>query len=364
MPAPKRPVPEIKKKGPPGQDLKLALSRKRGALFGLAVGDALGTTHEFRKLLAPPFPTLAAGPHTEMTGAGPFNLKPGQVTDDTHMACCIGEVLRSLRRYDPLEAAKGYARWRKVTFDIGNQTAEAIDAFTVGNFFTPLPVGRSHWLKSARKSAGNGSLMRTAPLGVFFASNRDARVRASLEDSALTHYDPRCQLSCVALNGSIAAPIGSAKPPRPAEIARAALVDVSLAAAHLAKAQSEDVLYIQDAVEALQEDLEFAAAADPELYGPELHLFNTAGYVRVAFRLAYWELFHAPSFEAALIDVVNRGGDSDTNAAIAGALLGAVHGEAGIPERWRTPVLEVFSITRAGPFWDLYHPRLLLDGLA
>jgi ADP-ribosyl-[dinitrogen reductase] hydrolase len=72
-----------------------------------------------------------------------------------------------------------------------------------------------------------------------------------------------------------------------------------------------------------------------------------AGFVRVSFRLAWWELFHAPSFEAALIDVVNRGGDTDTNAAIAGALLGAVHGSEAVPARWRAAVLSAFPLAGA-----------------
>ena len=360
MPAPNRPQPQMKKRGPAGLDPKVAASRRRGALLGLAVGDALGTTNEFRKLQAPPFPTLATGLHTEMRGAGPFNLKPGQVTDDTQMACCIGAVLKSLHRYDVVEAAKQYVAWKPHAFDVGNQTAEAIDACAAGNLFSPESAGRGVWQRSGQKAAGNGSLMRTAPIGVFFANDKAARVQASLEDSAITHFDPRCQLACVALNGSIAQAITSVQPATPAALVTAADLDLSLAASMLGKSAPDYVIQIKDAIACLREDLEFAQEDDPELYGPDLHLHAQAGFVRVAFRLAYWELFHAPSFEAALIDVVNRGGDSDTNAAIAGALLGATCGEEKIPEPWRTAVLEALSTGRAGPLWDVYHPRLLL----
>ena len=75
-------------------------------------------------------------------------------------------------------------------------------------------------------------------------------------------------------------------------------------------------------------------ADDPQLYGPEVHLQDQEGFVRVAFRLAFWELLHAPSFAAGVIDAANRGGDADTNAAIAGALLGAHHGRVAIPDAW------------------------------
>ena len=358
MPLPNRPTPPIKKKGPPGLDPKVLSSRSRGALLGLAVGDALGTTNEFRKLSAPPFPTLIDGPHTDMRGAGPFSLKPGQVTDDTQMACCIGAILKSLHRYDVVEVAKAYAAWRPLAFDVGNQTAEAIAAFASG--VAPDAAGRGVWLKSGKQAAGNGSLMRTAPIGVFFAKDKAARVQASLDDSAITHFDPRCQLACVALNGSIAAALTSMKPPTPDELVSAASLDLALAGSLLGRSAPDYVVQVKDATGWLRDDLALAKTDDPRLYGPEMHLLNQAGFVRVAFRLAYWELFHAKSFEAALLDVVNRGGDADTNGAITGALLGATYGEEQIPERWRTPVLEALSTGRGGPFWDVYHPRHLL----
>ena len=96
-----------------------------------------------------------------------------------------------------------------------------------------------------------------------------------------------------------------------------------------------------------------------DLREQEVHLIGTQGYVRVALRLAFWELYRAPSFEAALIDVVNRGGDADTNAAVTGALLGAYWGEEAIPERWRSAVLSALE-GQEGPFAERYHPRRLL----
>ena len=361
MPAPKRPLPEVKKKGPPVLDPKVAASRSRGALLGLAVGDALGTTNEFRKLPAPPFPKLADGPHTEMRGGGPFAVKPGQVTDDTQMACCIAAILRSLHRYDMVEVAKRYAAWRPHAFDVGAQTAQAIEAFASG--LSPESAGRDVWLKNGKQAAGNGSLMRTAPIAVYFAKDQTARITASLEDSAITHYDPRCRLACVVLNASIAAAITSVKPPKPDDLVNSAGMDLSLAGAMLGRSAGDWIIHVKDATEWIREDLAFAKADDPMLYGPDLHMLRQEGFVRVAFRLAYWELFHAPSFEAALLDVVNRGGDADTNAAIAGALLGAFFSEEQIPARWKDPVLEALSTSR-GPLAEVYHPRALLSLLS
>jgi ADP-ribosylglycohydrolase len=114
------------------------------------------------------------------------------------------------------------------------------------------------------------------------------------------------------------------------------------------------------AVAAVHEDLNLALEDDPGLYAGEVHLHEAEGFVRVALRLAFWELYRAPSFEAALVDVVNRGGDADTNAAVTGALLGAYWGEEAIPARWRRTVLSALE-GETGPFADTYHPRRLLE---
>ncbi len=127
---------------------------------------------------------------------------------------------------------------------------------------------------------------------------------------------------------------------------------------HLAEIDLEGC--VEDALSALFGDLDAAESPDPNLYTPDLHLLDHQGFVRVAFRLAFWHLSHAPSFEAALIDTANRGGDADTNAAIVGALLGAAHGETAIPERWKTSVLHALQDQPSSPFAGRYHPRQLL----
>jgi ADP-ribosylglycohydrolase len=189
-----------------------------------------------------------------MTGGGPFQVRPGQVTDDTQMACCLAASLRANGRFDLDDVARRYVEWSKHAFDVGAQTRQALAKVAAG--LSPRRSGLEVWLRAGRHPAGNGSLMRTVPIGIFFAGDPDARV---------------------------------------------------------------------------------------------------------ALRLAFWELLHAPSFEAGLIDVVNRGSDADTNGAIASALLGAFHGERAIPRRWRVPVLEALEDDPPGPLRDLYHPRRLLD---
>lgn len=177
--------------------------RKAGALLGLAVGDALGTTLEFSSpKRGLNFYKRLKGPHTGITGGGPFNLRPGQVTDDTHMACCLAASLMEMKRYDMADALLGYMDWAAVAFDIGGQTRASLRLPEEGDSVDS--VSERVWIESGCQAAGNGSLMRTAPIGVFFANNEDERRYASINDSSITHYDPRCQMACAVFNDRIA----------------------------------------------------------------------------------------------------------------------------------------------------------------
>jgi ADP-ribosylglycohydrolase len=300
----------------------------RGALLGLAVGDALGTTLEFSRPDVASFPTLLAGPHTDIVGAGPFHLEAGQVTDDTHMACALAASLKACDGFNAGDVAARYVAWKPHTFDIGHTTSSAIAKLARGE----LDAGRQVWEAGGRRGAANGSLMRTAPIGVFFAGDPGPRRAASLADSALTHFDPRCRLACAAFNAALDGD-------DPEE-------ELRLASRELGEPADE-----------LLEDLALARRDDPELH-PLMH--TAPGFVRVAFRLAFWELWHAPSFVAGVIDAVNRGGDADTNGAIVGALLGSRHGAAAIPEAWQRRVLAALQAGPPGPLRDDYHPKVLL----
>ena len=254
-------------------------------------------------------------------------------------ANCFTLSLRQLSGFDVIDVAARYLAWQRHAFDIGGQTSSALDAIERGT--SPREAGRDVWEAGGRNAAGNGSLMRTAPIGVFFASDLERLRQASREDSAVTHFDERCQQACVAFNAAIATAISTSGDVDPERIWRSARDEVS----------RPDLV----------DDLEHARRDDPDLLGDDLHLHEHQGFVRVAFRLAFWELLHAPSIEAALIDVVNRGGDADTNGAIAGALLGAVRGERAIPARWRRLVLHALEDAAPSALRDIYHPARLLD---
>lgn len=331
--------------------------RAHGALIGLAVGDALGTTNEFKRLSAPPFPRLADGPLTDVVGGGPFALDAGQITDDTQMAICLSDSLLEAGRFVAEDVAARYVAWRGHAFDIGTQTRAALQLVEDG--YAAAGAGRRVWLERDRGPAGNGSLMRTTPIGVFVADPQ-ARRAASLAESAITHFDPRCQLACAAFNAAIAAGVRGADA---TAMAAAAARELEEAAALLRAQLADEAEPVDAALRLLRADLVAAQSNDPQLYGPELHLHDHEGFVRVAFRLAFWHLGHSSDPARALIDVANRGGDADTNAAITGALLGACHGETSIPLVWQRRVLEALQGKPPTALSTTYHPRRFLKAL-
>ena len=326
-------------------------AKRCGALLGLAIGDALGVPHEGEILTAPPFPELASAPLKGMVGGGPLELKAGQVTDDTHMACCLYSSLTSIGHFDAHDVAARYVEWSKVTFDIGMQTYSALAL--VANDVSPLAAGMYVWLKAGKVPAANGSLMRTAPIGVLFAGSDHERRVAALNDSAITHFDPRCRLACAAYDAAIAAAVNGTSDAK--TLWQAALDEVALASEVISAQYEPGDLAV--AVSAVRTDLLAATEDDPDLYGPEVHLHKHQGFVRVAFRLAFWELLHRPTFRDAVLDAANRGGDADTNAAIVGALVGSRVGVDAIPAEWRTAVNECRPGGSA--VWTTaYHPQI------
>ena len=222
----------------------------------------------------------------------------------------------------------------------------------------PEFTGKRVWLESGQKTRDNGALVRCTPIGVFFLWDQAARINATLEDAQISHFSPQCQLASVILNAVITAAITCPKEKLDkVDALKAIEAELSIAAAQLGRQLPDWVLQVKDASDWLREDIKASQDPDPMLYGPELHLHLNESWVRVTLRLALWELWHAPTFEAALIDVINRGGDADANAAVTGALFGAVHGATAIPERWSQDVLEVNG---QGPLFSKYHPRELM----
>jgi ADP-ribosyl-[dinitrogen reductase] hydrolase len=273
-------------------------------LWGQAVGDALGTTVEFRDEFAIATRDPSEWPR-ELIGLGPFMLLPGQVTDDTELALALARSIARQGGYDDEDAAAAYVRWRRSEpFDCGMATHQAF-----GGAATPTAsVLRA---RASVKTQANGSLMRSSPLGVLGAGMPRASLAKLAEtDSTLSHPHPVCQAACAVFVTTIADAIetGASGPTlfaRALEFAKGSLVEDTLLAA-----QKE--LPISDG--------------------------DNMGWVRLALQHAFFHLLHTTDFEAGLIQTVVKGGDTDTNAAIVGALLGATLGELAIPKRWRDTV--------------------------
>ena len=332
------------------------MSRARGALLGLAVGDALGTTYEFRVIEQRDYPVLATGPATDVVGAGPFELAPGQITDDTQLAICIARSFLERGGFDPADIAAKYVVWAEHAFDIGSQTLGAIDELRAGTVYSS--AGLAVWRNRDRRPAGNGSLMRTAPIAV--ALSGPAVVEAAIVESMITHADPRCALACAAFDAGIAAAIADDAVDGRGMI-DAARAGLAAGATRLRALWDDpaDREHLERAIVELGGDLDAGLAEQPGVYRPGLHVHETAGFVRVAFRLACWHAVHTPSWKDAVVDVASRGGDADTNGAIVGAFVGARDGARAIPAAWRERVL---AATQPGPAaWaEAHHPRHLV----
>jgi ADP-ribosylglycohydrolase len=332
-----------------------AWHRVLGCLLGGATGDAVGTTNEFATLRGlPDYPVLVSGPQTDLLGGGPFRLAPGEVTDDTQMAAALATSLHERGLFDPGDALARYRHWSRFAFDIGGQTAAALSPEPVEG--DPFAGARSAWVARSRNAAGNGALMRCWPLAVRYRDESEALLLAALSDAALTHYDPRCLLASAAMVAAVAAMLRGEGTGAAAPAAREALHRGAERLADLFGHRPEE---IAAAVEALKEDLRAARSPNPGVHGPNLDMVRDQGFVRVAFRLAFWHLHHAPNYRAAMLDLANRGGDADTNACIAGALIGARDGIDAIPKSWLVAVINAEMRNHPEELRALYHPGKL-----
>lgn len=271
--------------------------RARGAFLGLAIGDALGTTLEFR-------PRGSFTPLTDMVGGGPFNLKPGEWTDDTSMALCLASSLVEPCGFDARDQMNRYVRWRRegymsVTgscFDIGGATAAALTRFEqTGEPFAGDP---------SRSAAGNGSLMRLAPVVLFFAIDEEAAVEHAALSSRTTHAAPQAVDACRVL--------------------------ARLMVRALRGESSQDVLAPVNG----EFDEAILPIARGEYKAKLQSAIRSTGYVVHTLEAALWCFHHARDFRDGCLMAANLGDDADTVAAVYGQIAGAHWGESGIPAEW------------------------------
>jgi ADP-ribosylglycohydrolase len=279
-------------------------SRFRGALLGLAAGDAVGTTLEFS-------PPGSFTPLTDMVGGGPFHLKPGQWTDDTSMALCLAESLIEKQGFDAVDQLERYTRWQEEghlsstghCFDIGVTISGALTRFAK----THAPYNGSE----DPSKAGNGSIMRLAPVPMAFFYWPEEAIARSVESSRTTHQAPTTLDACRYFGGLILGALQGV--PK----------ETLLSANYSPLAQRE--LLVPEIAAIAQGS--FKHKAPPAIRG--------TGYVVDSLEAALWAFYNSASFEEGCLMAANLGDDADTTAAVYGQLAGAYYGEEGIPARWR-----------------------------
>ncbi|NJN65659.1 MAG: ADP-ribosylglycohydrolase family protein [Chloroflexaceae bacterium] len=282
-------------------------TRYRGALCGLAAGDALGTTLEFK---APG----SFEPLTDLVGGGPFRLRPGEWTDDTSMALCLAESLVEKRGFDARDQMERYVRWmnegyysaRGVCFDIGTTTRGSLRRF--------IRTGDPYAGPTDPDTAGNGSLMRLAPVPLFSARSPDQAIAMAGESSRTTHGAATAIDACRYFGGLLVGAVTGAS--------KEALL-------------SERFSPVPGSWEThpLHPEIdEIAAGSFRHRNPPDI---QGSGYVVRTLEAALWAFFHTSTFREGALLVVNLGNDADTTGAVYGQLAGAFYGETGIPPEWR-----------------------------
>jgi ADP-ribosylglycohydrolase len=283
------------------------IERYRGCLFGLAVGDAVGITLEFQ-------PPGTFTPITEMVGGGPFALQPGQWTDDTSMALCLAESLIEQKEFVPADQLQRYVQWYRQghlsstgkCFDIGNTTQAALLQFE--------KTGEPYCGSTNPGHAGNGSIMRLAPVPLFFANHPEDAIAFSAESSRTTHGTLTAIDACRYLAALIVGAVHG--------VSREEL---------LSSHYSPIPGYWQENP-LVAEINEIAAGSFKHRQPPEI---KGTGYVVQSLEAALWAFYHSQSFQDGCLLAVNLGDDADTTAAVYGQLAGAFYGEQGIPQPWR-----------------------------
>ena len=284
------------------------IERYRGSLLGLATGDALGTALEFQ-------PPGSFKPIDDMKGGGPANPEPGQWTDDTAMALCLAESLIERNGFDPVDQMERYVRWLRQghlsstgqCIDVGNIVASALLRFerTQEPYCGPTEPD----------TAGNGSIMRLAPVPLFYARNPLEAIERSAESSRTTHGALTAVDACRYLGALITGAVNGASK-------RKLLSD------HFSPVPG----YWKEKPLVAEID-EIASGSFKHKSPPQI---RGTGYVVRSLEAALWAFFHSDSFREGCLLAVNLGDDADTTGAVYGQLAGAFYGEGAIPESWRS----------------------------
>lgn len=279
-----------------------------GTIFGQAIGDALGLGTEFlsKTEVREKYPDGLKEYSQIIRDYHRAKFQPGSWSDDTDMMLCIANAIIEDKGINLHTIARNFKQWvyAPETRGVGQTTLKVL---SIAEYVEkPHQVAELMWRMTRTKNAANGSVMRTAIIGL-----KKENVAQTAEDVCkLTHFDPRCVGSCVIVSEIIN---------------------------HLIW-HDEQLSYSQIMTIGNKYDKSIAEYIDKAYYNGieslELDEPSSIGYTLKALGSALWCLFHANDFEEGLLRVVNEGGDADTNAAVACAMLGAKFGYTSIPQKY------------------------------
>jgi ADP-ribosyl-[dinitrogen reductase] hydrolase len=287
--------------------------RVAGSFLGLALGDALGAPFEFLRARNVPVPI----PALELRW---LDLPPGSTTDDTAMSRNLARSLAARNGFDPDDVVRRLLEWfASDPPDVGTLTRRVLKRVAEGHDAAEaaLDIWRE---RGPEVSAGNGSVMYCAPLGLAYANRPELLLDLAPRLSSLTHVDERCRTAVLAITLAVAAIVRGDDPHEAASSALGAV---------LARAGGEELEFL----------VEHAGRSRP-IDGPD------QGFCLFTAAVAFQALLRFDAFEPALRYVVGLGGDTDTNGAVAGALLGALVGRPGLPGAWLGRLVDGAAIER------------------
>ena len=282
------------------------LNRQKGSLLGLAIGDALGCTLEFKK-------PGTFKPINTIIGGGVHKLKAGQWTDDTSLALCLAQSLIDCKGFEAKDQMQKYCKWDEEgymsstgkCFDIGNTTLKALDKFRA--------TGEPYSGMTEESSAGNGSIMRLAPIPIYFSQNPKKALKYAALSSKTTHANEMCMDACRYMTGIMLGLLSG-------ENKKTVL-------SH--EYSPINNYFINNPLcEAIREvaNGSFKRKQPPQIKG--------SGYVVESLEAALWSFYNTDNFREGALKAVNLGNDADTTGAIYGQIAGVCYGIDKIPSNW------------------------------
>lgn len=283
------------------------VNRMQGCLLGLAIGDAMGAPVEFKK-------RGTFQPVTEYRSGGKFRLKTGEWTDDTAMALCLAQSLIDCKGFDPHDQMEKYLEWMECGYMSCTGKAIGMGTIVMRTLIRYKRNRQPYTDICHEKFSGNGSLMRLAPVCLFYADNIDDAVHFSSLSSATTH-------------GSL--------------IAIDACRYCAYLITHLLQGLEKEEIFTYQFQKRLKAYFK-GAPLHKSLYVVIKGCFKnksikgivSSGYVVHSLEAALWSFYHSKTFEEAILTAVNLGDDADTVGAITGQIAGAYYGLQGIPKNW------------------------------